>query len=366
MNDLFDLPIGALTARMRAGTLSPVDLVEAHIERATALDATLNIFTRTRYDAAREEARAMAERYRRNDAVPVLAGVPCSIKEMIQVEGMPQTAGLVWRRHFVAERDATVVRRLRRAGAVVLGVTNVPEAGLWMETHNRLYGRTGNPWDPRRTPGGSSGGEGAIIAAGGAVFGLGSDIGGSIRIPSAFCGVLGHKPSGGLVPTTGHWPNDGSGGAMLCIGPIARSVDDLRLLLTTLSGPDGLDWAVKFPPPRFGPERADMRGVKVFPLLENSGLKVEAEVGEGVERAVRALVDAGATLGRVRPGLLDRAVDIWAAAMDALESESLADLMGGDRPTKLRYELPNILMRRSRHTPMALGALMLQRVSGLL
>lgn len=365
MNDpLFDLNIAALTARMRAGTLSPVTLVEAHIERARALDRRLNIFTETRFEAARAEARAAEVRYRRGQAGPI-AGIPFTVKEMVSVAGMPQTAGIPARADVVADRDATVVRRLRRAGGVVLGVTNVPEGGMWMETANRLYGRTRNPWDPSRTPGGSSGGEGAIVAAGGAVFGVGSDIGGSIRIPAAFCGVPGHKPTGGLVPNTGHWPNDGGAGAMLTTGPLARSADDLWLLLGLMAGPDGLDWSVRHPPPSAGPEAVDPARLRVFPVEDNGPLRMRPEMLDGLHRATDALAAAGARVEQMPRGLLDRALPIWAAAMSALESDRFGVLLGDGRPISLRRELPRLLVRRSGHTTVALVAIALERIAGL-
>ena len=363
MNEaLFDLSIAALTARMRAGTLSPVTLVEAHIERARALHGRLNIFTETRFEAAREEARAAEVRYRRGQAGP-LAGIPFSVKEMVSVAGMPQTAGIVARRHAVAERDATVVRRLRRAGGIVLGVTNVPEGGMWMETANRIFGRTSNPWDPTRTPGGSSGGEGALIAAGGAVFGVGSDVGGSIRIPAAFCGVPGHKPTGGLVPNTGHWPNDGGAGPMLVTGPLARSADDLWLLLGLMAGPDGLDWAVELPPPNGPLLPLDLRALRVLTVERNGRVRARPAVVDGLRRAERALAEAGARIEAAPPGLFDRSLDLYLAALDDPEAEPFDVLLGDGQRISLRRELPRLLMRRSVHTTISLATVLLQRVA---
>src|SRR6185503_363040 len=150
--------------------------------------------------------------------------------------------GLVARKGRLATQDAVAVARLRAAGAIPLGVTNVSELCMWMESDNRVYGRTNNPYDQARTVGGSSGGEGAIIGAGGAPFGVGSDIGGSIRIPAAFCGVVGHKPSGRLVPNTGQFPPaEGPANAYLGTGPLVRRVRDVWPLLRVMAGPDGHD-----------------------------------------------------------------------------------------------------------------------------
>lgn len=362
---LFDLTITDLTARMRAGTLSPVTLVEAHIERAEALDRALNIFTRTRFEAARAEARAAEARYRRGEAGP-LAGIPFSVKEMVSVAGMPQTAGITARRDVIADRDATVVRRLRRAGGIVLGVTNVPEGGMWVETDNRIYGRTKNPWDPARTPGGSSGGEAALIAAGGAVFGVGSDIGGSIRIPAAFCGVPGHKPTGGLVPNTGHWPNDGSAGAMLTTGPFARSADDLWMLLGLMGGPDGLDWSVERAPATLALTDVDPTRLRVHVVERVAGVRVRPEVAEAVQRAAAALSARGARVEPLPRDTFDEALAIWAAAMEALESDPFEVLLGDGRRVAILRELPRLIARRSGHTTIALAAVTLQKFSALL
>lgn len=360
---LFDLPIAALTARMRASTLSPVTVVEAHIERARALHGRLNIFTETRFEAAREEARSAEIRYRRGQPGP-LAGIPFSVKEMVSVAGMRQTAGIPARVDVVADRDATVVRRLRRAGGIVLGVTNVPEGGMWMETDNRLFGRTGNPWDPTRTPGGSSGGEGALVAAGGAVFGVGSDVGGSIRIPAAFCGVPGHKPTGGLVPNTGHWPNSGGAGRMLTTGPLARTADDLWLLLSLIAGPDGLDWSVEQPLPPITPDTIDVRRLRVFAVEQNGATRPRPPMLDALQRAVEVLGAAGARIERAPAGLFGRSLEIWAAAMEALDEAPFEILLGDGRRISLRRELPRLLLRRSRHTTVALVAVLLQRFAG--
>ena len=158
------------------------------------------------------------------------------------MSGMPQTAGLVARRGHLAPEDAPTVARLRAAGAIPVGTTNTSELCMWLESNNQVYGRTSNPYDARRIVGGSSGGEGAIIGAGGSPFGLGSDVGGSIRMPAFFNGVFGHKPSSGLVPNTGQFPSPSGareGRRYLVTGPLARSARDLPLLLSILAGPDG-------------------------------------------------------------------------------------------------------------------------------
>ncbi|MCO4746518.1 MAG: amidase, partial [Proteobacteria bacterium] len=182
---LLDQSARQLAAGIRSREVSPLEVVDAHIARIEQVNGAINALAVDRFAAARAEAREAGELIARSDPreLPPLLGVPFTVKEFLAVSGMPQTGGLVRRRHHIASEDATTVARVRRAGAICLGVTNAAEAGLWSETTNRVYGRTRNPWDLRRTSGGSSGGSGALVAAGGVPFDLGADVGGSIRIP---------------------------------------------------------------------------------------------------------------------------------------------------------------------------------------
>src|SRR6202011_2168840 len=176
------------------------------------------------------------------ETLPPLLGVPFTVKESIAVRGMPNSAGLVARQGLASEDNAPAVQRLLDAGAIALGVTNTSELTLWIESNNRVYGQTSNPYDGTRTAGGSSGGEGAAVGSGGSPFGIASDIAGSIRIPAFFCGVFGHKPSAGLVPNSGLYPPaPGESGRMLGTGPLARRAEDLMPLLRIIAGPDGQD-----------------------------------------------------------------------------------------------------------------------------
>lgn len=317
-DDVLDAAAVDLAARIRRREVSAREVVDRHVARLEAQNPLLNAVVVPRFEAARREADALDERIARDgsDALPPLAGVPCTIKEFFAVAGLPQTGGLVARRGCVAKEDAPVVRRLRGAGAIVLGVTNVPEGGLWMETDNRVYGRTNNPWDVRRTPGGSSGGEGAAVACGGAAFGLGSDIGGSVRIPAAFCGTVGHKPTGRMVPNAGAFPlPEGEAGAYLTPGPLARRVRDLTPLLRVLAGPDPSD-PIARTIPLGEPGEVDLRGLTVIPLPEVGRVRVAPVMAEAVASAARALEARGATvktapIPELRDGLL-----IWAAMLE--------------------------------------------------
>jgi len=245
MNDSLLTISGAQIADLiRRGKTTSREAVEVHIEKIMKVNPVINAVVKDRFEEARKEADA-ADRKRKSSAgknLPPYHGVPCTIKEAYALKGMPHTSGLVSRKNIVAQEDATAVARLRKARAIPLGVTNVPELCMWFETYNKIYGRSNNPYNRRRIVGGSSGGEGAIVGAGGSPFGLGSDIGGSIRMPAFFNGVFGHKPTGGLVPGTGHYPVAENGAARYCtFGVLTRRAEDLMPLTQILAGPDGKD-----------------------------------------------------------------------------------------------------------------------------
>lgn len=352
---VLDASARQLAARLRDGRLSPEDLLEAHIERIRAVNGAINALVADRFDAARAEARdagrrlAEARRDGTSEALPPLLGVPFSVKEFVSVEGMPHTAGLVRRKDVRGTRDATVVARLRAAGGIVLGVTNVAEGGLWMESFNPLFGLTRNPWNPKHSAGGSSGGEAALIAAGGAPFGVGADIGGSIRFPSAFCGISGHKPTGGLVPNTGHWPGEADLGPVLCVGPMARRAEDLMPLLRLMAGPDGIDPTCR-PMPLGEPEAVDLRKVRVLAVDAVGAGRFGRSVRGAVRRASEALVHAGARVERLDLPDLRWAYALWVARMMGMAEMSYAAVLGNGEPIPLVREMANWALRRKRHT----------------
>ena len=221
-----------LARAIRHRETSSRDVVEAHIERIEFMHERINAVVVDRFDAARADADAADARIAATayvDELPPFFGVPCTIKESIAMAGMPNCAGLVSRSQYRSTQNAPTVQRMIDAGAIVLGVTNTPELCLWIETENRVYGRTHNAYSKYRTAGGSSGGEGAVVGSGGSPLGLGADIGGSIRLPAFFNGVFGLKPSPGVVPSTGQFPTTHTeiAAQMLTIGPIVRRGEDL-------------------------------------------------------------------------------------------------------------------------------------------
>lgn len=355
-----------LARRIRTRQTSARAVVDAHIARIEAVNPTINAVVARRYDEARADADAADARIAAAPdpaALPPYLGVPCTIKECFALAGMPQSSGLVARKDVVAAVDATAVARLRAAGAIPLGVTNVSELCMWYETNNRVYGRTNNPYDPSRIVGGSSGGEGAIIGAGGSPFGLGSDVGGSIRMPAFFNGVFGHKPTGGLVPGTGQYPlAHGEAARIVATGPLCRRAEDLWPLLRILAGPDGVDQGAR------AMALGDPAAVRVGSLtvvdVEDNGVnRVSRELAAAQQRAATALACAGARVRRVRFPSLRRSFEIWSATLAAADGQSFSVLLGNGQPTRGARELVRWALRRSPHTLPAIGLALLERVN---
>ncbi|MFN7954436.1 MAG: amidase [bacterium] len=359
MNELCLLSATELARRIRTRALSPLEVMDAHLDRALEVNGRLNAIVNPLFDQARDAARRATETLARRRAgeLPPLFGVPFTVKETFAVRGMPWTAGIHARRERVADGNATVVERMLTAGAIPIGTTNVPEAAMWMESVNPIHGRTSNPHDTRRTPGGSSGGEGAIIGGGASPLGLGSDIGGSIRMPAHFCGVAGHKPSSGRVPGTGHFPAaHGQVRRYAVCGPLARSVEDLELAMEILSGGDGADDAADAPPFR----RLDADGPRprrVF-WYEHGQFPSTPSMAGAVGRAAQALAEHGLVAEPWRPSLLDRGVDIWFGAVRAASSEPFGHVLGEGEPIGLWRELARLPFGRSNHTWPALATVL--------
>jgi fatty acid amide hydrolase 2 len=355
---------------LRAGEVSSLELVDLHIERILAVNETLNAVVAERFEEARSEARAadavLAGRQlagvQAEGDLPPLLGVPCSIKECFALRGMPQSAGLVRRKDFRPDSDATSVARIRSAGAIPLGVTNTSELCMWMESNNRLYGRTSNPYDATRIVGGSSGGEGAIVGAGGTPFGLGSDIGGSIRMPAFFNGVFGHKPSAGLVPGTGQYPMaENEARRFLGTGPIARSASDLMPILEILVGPDGIDTSVEVM--ELGePDSVSFEGMRVLSIDGNGLRNVSTDLLDAQSRAASALAARGAVVTHDRIPGFKRSLDLWSKLMSAAEETPFASLLGQGKPISIGWEHLKWLVGRSEHTLPAIGLANIERL----
>ena len=285
----------SIARAIREREVAAVEVVQAHLDRIDAVNPALNAVVALCAERALDEARDADAAIARGDALGPLHGVPMTVKDSHDAEGVVSTGGTLGRRDFTPDADATAVARMRAAGAIVLGKTNTPELTLSFETDNLVYGRTNNPYDVSRTPGGSSGGAGAIIAAGGSPLDLGTDTGGSIRVPSAFCGIAGLKPTSGRVSRAGHIVPWGLGGmdALTTIGPMARRVEDLRLVLPIIAGPDGIDPFIH-PVPLLDPDAVNLSDLRVAYFADNGTVSPTAEVEAALRSAAAALADAGA------------------------------------------------------------------------
>ncbi|HUT51894.1 MAG TPA: amidase [bacterium] len=361
MEELLTMPVKEMARRIREGELSPVDAVEAHIRRIEEVNPKINAVVVPRFDEARKEAGEAAERLAKSrDNLPPLFGVPCTIKDTYAMKGYTWSGGVWARKDLKADFDATVVERMKAAGAIILGRTNVPEAAMFNETYNHVYGRTNNPYDLARGVGGSSGGEGAIVAAAGSPIGIGSDIGGSIRYPAAFNGVPGHKPTGGMVPGTGHFPEIlGPLRPYCAYGPIGRTVADLAYTLPLIAGPDGKDGIVE--KRELKPfDQVDLKKLRVFFFDYNGQAKTGADVRRAVAMAAGALTGQAAMVEHWVPEGIENSLQMWQAGMAQNPTPFLENLEG-DEKIKLGREVVRFILRRSKITWPALGAALIEK-----
>ncbi len=310
-NTLLYASASTLARAIRDKQVSAKEVVEAHLQRIEEVNPALHAVVQLAAKRALDEARAADQALLKGDVLGPLHGVPMTIKDSLDTAGVISTGGTKGRTTYVPQHDATVVARLRAAGAILLGKTNTPELTLAGETNNLIYGQTNNPYDQSRTPGGSSGGAAAIIAAGGSPLDIGSDTGGSIRLPSHFCGIAGIKPTSGRVPRTGHVVPFGLGAvdALTQNGPMARFVADLALTLPIIAGVDWRDPAI-VPMPLGDPQAVNLRQLRVAMHTDNGIKTPTAETIAAVQAAAAALADAGLAVTEDRPAALPRAADL--------------------------------------------------------
>jgi len=301
----------AMAAGIRKKEISAYELVGACLRQIEEVNPRLNAVAQLRAERALEEARQADQALARGNVIGPLHGVPFTLKDAIEAKGMICTGGTEGRAHYVPPDDAVVAKRLRGAGAILLGKTNCPELGWAWEADNLIYGRTNNPYDLNLSPGGSSGGESAIIAAGGSAFGLGSDAGGSVRYPAHCTGIASIKPTSGRVPRTGHFP--GPGGlldAIWQIGPLARFVEDLALVLPVISGIDMQDTAI-VPMPLGDPGAIELRRLRVAFHTDNGIVTPSAEIADAGKEAAKALAGAGISVEEARPPAIEQTYEIY-------------------------------------------------------
>ncbi len=311
MNDLTLLSAVEMAERVRQKKISPVQLAQVHLAKIERLNPALNAFVHVDAERVRTEAHIAESSLMYGASLGPLHGVPISIKSSINVAGLKCEAGTRLRAGHIPEADAPLVARLKQAGAIVLGITNTPEMLMAWETDNLLYGRTNSPWDPGRTPGGSSGGEAAAIASGMSASGVGSDGGGSIRIPAHFSGICGLKPTPGRIPSTGHFPESGGPFAFLgVVGPMARTVSDLKVLFEVMQGPDDGD-SCAAPVRLHWPSDADLKRLKIGYFEDDGRTSVAPEIRQAVRSAAEALSRAGFQVVPFRPEGLEEARGVW-------------------------------------------------------
>jgi Asp-tRNA(Asn)/Glu-tRNA(Gln) amidotransferase A subunit family amidase len=291
--------------------VSPVEVVTAHVEGARKLQPKLNAFVHLDEESAIAKARAAEGAVQRGEKLQPLQGIPLTIKSSMDVAGWPCPAGSLLRKDYVPAQDAIAVARLEAAGAILLGNTNTPEFLMAYETNNRVSGKTSNPWNPEYSAGGSSGGEAAAIASGCSMGGVGSDGGGSIRVPAHFCGICGLKPTPGRIAATGHYPpGAGAFGWIGVVGPMARTAADVRALFSVMAGADPGD-ALSAPVPVREIRVEELRGLRVGVLESPSLGTATAETLAAVDRAGKLLEEQGFRVDRFALQKLDRALELW-------------------------------------------------------
>jgi len=348
-----------LARRIAGGEVSSREVVEAHIARIEAINDRLNAVVQKRFDAARREAdqvdAAVAEGER---ALGPLAGVPMTIKECFDVRGMTANIGIEGLGQQPTPEDGPLVARLKAAGAIVLGKTNIPQLMSMHETDNPVYGRTNNPWDLSRSPGGSSGGEAAVIAAGGSPLGLGNDLGGSIRIPAHFCGIHGIKPTSGRLTNLGALANFRGLEAMVPQpGPLARHVDDLTLAVRLLAA-EGLERIDPQVAPGFPiePKIVSLKGLRAAAWTDDGYFTPCPAVRRLMGEAVEALRQVGVDVQMVDPPDVPEAMRLYFGIVTADGGADMRRLLGHSRRDwRVRRMLLPLLMPRWMRRAVATG-----------
>jgi len=329
MAALHYLSLVKLVERIRTRAISPREVVDQHLERIAELQPRLNAFVHMDVAGACEQAQAAETAVMRGEPSGPLRGVPLTVKSCIDVAGWPCAAGSLLRKENIPNCDAVLVQRLRTAGAILLGSTNTPEFLMAYETDNLLAGKTSNPWNDEYSSGGSSGGEAAAIASGCSAGGVGSDGGGSIRVPAHFCGICGLKPTPGRIPSKGHYPAGNSAfGWLGAVGPMARTVSDLKVLFDVLRGPDAGD-ALTIPVPTFDDTSLRSKNVRIG-ILEGAGLgAVTPETQLAVRQAAQLLAYQGFILEPFRLNNLERVLELWWFFFGTVISELFQDEIRG-------------------------------------
>lgn len=346
-----------IARRVRRREISPVEVVNAHLRRIDEHNPRLNAFVSVRREQVQREARLAEDAVMRGEEKPLL-GVPVSIKSSIDVAGLRCEAGSRLRLGNIPDQDAPLVKRLKDAGAIVLGNTNAAELLMAYDTDNVLNGRTSNPWDLERTPGGSSGGESAAVASGMSAAGIGSDGGGSIRVPAHYAGICGLKTTPGRIPGTGHFPPCvGPFAHVGVVGPMARNAEDLRLLLRVTSGADIDDpMAVDYPNPQLS--LAELRRIRVGFFDDDGGTPVTPETKAAVRAAAAALRDEGMQVEDYLPSCLEQAHAVWETLFVRVAGGMLVAGLAAGKEAEISPRLRKFLTVATSFQPLTADALL--------
>lgn len=310
-NSLIDKSAIELAQLIRTKEVSSEEMVRAFLNRTDEVNPKINAVVHLRREAALEEARLADHALQAGSSIGPLHGVPFTVKDSFDTAGVVSTAGITGRASYIPDKDATAVARLRAAGAIVLGKTNTSEITMGFETTNLVFGRTNNPYNLERTSGGSSGGAAALLAAGGTPFEIGTDTGGSIRLPAHFCGVAGLKPTQGRIPRTGHIVSfDGPHQFLTHVGPLARYVEDLILLFPILKGTDGVDPHITDMAYR-DPHALSLQNLRTAFFVDNGDVPADEDTQRVVTEAVKHLSDNGAVVNEDRPEGIEQSYDFY-------------------------------------------------------
>lgn len=350
-----------IAEQIKIGEITSSEVVTYFIDQIQSVNSKLNAVVETRFDQARKEAKECDQRIKNGEKnLGPLFGVPFTLKEMISADGLKNTLGSVHYKNRISDFDATAVSRLKKAGAILLGTTNVPEVGFWFECDNPIYGFTKNPYDLTRTSGGSSGGEGAIIGAGASPFGLGSDIGGSIRMPAFFCGIFGHKPSDKIVPMTGHFPvypktaheMTGAKYPFTVIGPMSRKASDLYDLMNLIVGPDEFDRETRkdF---KLKPRVTNWSKIKVYtlpsPVIHGTSA-VDPSLSKVVVDAGKHFESLGAFVEELPDKIMISGFEAWTGRTWSMEGRDFENYLAAGNKIELAKEFFKLATGRRSYT----------------
>ena len=351
----------ALASAIRRKEVSSREVVDAHLSQIERENPRLNAVVRVLADSARAEADAADHAVARGEVVGTFHGVPMSVKDAWEVAGVPSTGGTLGRANYIPQRDATVIARMRAAGAIPIGMTNLPELSLAFESDNLVHGRANNPYNVARTPGGSGGGGAAAIAAGMSPIEIGADLGGSIRLPSHFCGIAGIRATTGRAPMTGYFPPSVGWVSLYCAaGPMARTVEDLAAALPVISGPDWIDAGIEDVPLR-DPRAVSVKGLRIATHTDNGIMTPTAETRQSVLNAAKALSDAGAIIEEARPAGIEQCMEIFIGIANADAGENLRGLLASIGTKEIHPLLAPMLGPQLEHRSAGFLQLMLAR-----